>query len=134
MFRPIRMDHTNCLQVAIKSIQFLNDLWRDGAYKPSITLPFTRYKPSIASPVRHLEQTPRSGPPLFQSKAMHPNFSVTVSVGISPQASRNSAAYQIYGVQGEGTEFVELGSFGRNLEGFLNTGARKRITSRQSSS
>jgi hypothetical protein len=22
MFRPIRMDHTNCLQVAIKSIQF----------------------------------------------------------------------------------------------------------------
>ena len=25
MFRPIRMDHTNCLQVAIKSIQF-NDL------------------------------------------------------------------------------------------------------------
>jgi hypothetical protein len=22
MFRPIRMDHTNCLQVAIKTIQF----------------------------------------------------------------------------------------------------------------
>jgi hypothetical protein len=26
MFRPIRMDHTNCLQVAIKSIQFLRGL------------------------------------------------------------------------------------------------------------
>jgi hypothetical protein len=23
MFRPIRMDHTNCLQVAIKTLQFL---------------------------------------------------------------------------------------------------------------
>jgi hypothetical protein len=24
MFRPIRMDHTNCLQVAIKTLQFTN--------------------------------------------------------------------------------------------------------------
>jgi hypothetical protein len=27
MFRPIRMDHTNCLQVAIKSIQFTQVHW-----------------------------------------------------------------------------------------------------------
>ncbi len=28
MFRPIRMDHTNCLQVAIKSIQFNGEDWQ----------------------------------------------------------------------------------------------------------
>ncbi len=27
MFRPIRMDHTNCLQVAIKTLQYTN--WTD---------------------------------------------------------------------------------------------------------
>ena len=28
MFRPIRMDHTNCLQVAIKTLQFNARVWR----------------------------------------------------------------------------------------------------------
>ena len=33
MFRPIRMDHTNCLQVAIKTLQLNNPLEEDGALK-----------------------------------------------------------------------------------------------------
>jgi hypothetical protein len=34
MFRPIRMDHTNCLQVAIKTLQFL-DCKEQGQRAPS---------------------------------------------------------------------------------------------------